>query len=163
MAGESLYVEELADVSIRLIKKIKYTGIAEIEFKKDLKSGEYKLIEINPRTWSWIGIVPYTGVDLPFIAYSDLVYNIKPNKIIKSVDNILWVRLVDDIVNNLFLYPKENRKSLFFLIRQYQSYKRVIVAETNERDYKVFIYYIFFKIKIFFVKLSEKIGTIKKN
>lgn len=163
VAGESLYIKELADMSISLIKKIKYTGIAEIEFKKDITSGEYKLIEINPRTWSWVGIVPYTGVDLPFIAYNDLVYNIKQPEIIKSVDNILWVRLIDDIINNLFLYPKGNRKSLFSLIKQYRKYKRVIIAETNERDYKVLFYYIYLKIKVLSLKILNKVGVTKKN
>lgn len=72
-AGESLWVEELVEKSKKIIKKIGYTGIAELEFKYNDLDNKYYLIEINPRTWSWVGITPEAGVNLSLIAYKDLI------------------------------------------------------------------------------------------
>ena len=47
---------------IGIVKDLNYSGIAEFEYKKDLSTGRYRLIEVNPRSWSWIGITPACGV-----------------------------------------------------------------------------------------------------
>lgn len=53
-----------------MCKEVRYHGIAEFEFKRS-PTGEFRLIEINPRSWSWVGITPACGVSLPWIAYCD--------------------------------------------------------------------------------------------
>lgn len=47
----------------RVLKALKYTGIAEFEYMEE-NSSRYRLIEINPRSWSWFGVTELTGVDL---------------------------------------------------------------------------------------------------
>lgn len=55
IVGESCTVPETnIGNSIRIVEELQYSGIAEFEYKKDAVTGEYKLIEINPRSWSWI-------------------------------------------------------------------------------------------------------------
>jgi predicted ATP-grasp superfamily ATP-dependent carboligase len=44
-----------------------------VEFKRDPRDGGFKLMEINPRLWQWHGLATACGVDLPRIAYADLV------------------------------------------------------------------------------------------
>src|SRR5262249_45218706 len=63
---------ELIDVAARLLTAIGFTGIAEVEFKLDPVSGEYKLIEINPRPWDQHRLGNACGVDLIWAAYCDL-------------------------------------------------------------------------------------------
>ena len=162
IVGESLYIKELVDLSIVLIKELNYTGIAEIEYKKDIITGEYKLIEVNPRTWSWIGITPYAGVNLPFIAYNDLVYNVKPRSIIRSKGKVIWIRVVDDIINNLFLYGKKDRISLFYLFKEYRKYSKRIFMETCERDIRVLLAYIFIKFKSLTGKAFKRIKNLRR-
>jgi hypothetical protein len=73
MAGEVHSLpDDLKNMVRRLCLDVRYEGIAEFEFKRDADSGEFRLIEINPRSWSWVGITPACGVSLPWIAYTHL-------------------------------------------------------------------------------------------
>ena len=67
---KSTYVEECKQHSEKLLKALNYTGVCEVEYIKDPVSGEYKLIEINPRTWLWVGLAKACGVD-----YAKMIYN----------------------------------------------------------------------------------------
>lgn len=54
------------------LRKIGYSGICEIEVKRDLRDGKIKLIEANPRLSGGGDAAPYAGVDLCWIHYQDL-------------------------------------------------------------------------------------------
>lgn len=96
--------EKLQAITRRICKDIGYQGIAEFEFKRDALSGEYKLIEINPRSWSWVGITPACGVSLPWIAYSDLAGLKRPEINEKKVPDgsVKYVKLIKDWENCLW-------------------------------------------------------------
>lgn len=49
-------------------RKWRYQGVAEVELKMDPRDGKPKLIEINPRFWSYIGFPARCGVNFPFLA-----------------------------------------------------------------------------------------------
>ncbi len=55
----------LIKISEKILKTIKFTGICEVEFKKDERDGKFKFLEINPRTWKWHSIAEKT--DSPFL------------------------------------------------------------------------------------------------
>ena len=63
----------IRDLSLRLLHELGYRGLSEIEFKKDANSGEYKLIEINPRHWVWHQLGTANGVNLTWIYYNYLI------------------------------------------------------------------------------------------
>jgi D-aspartate ligase len=63
---------ELLERSARLLEKMKYTGIAEVEYKWDAAKNDYQLIEINPRPWDQHRLGWAAGVDLIYQAYCDL-------------------------------------------------------------------------------------------
>lgn len=95
--------EEIKKLVREMCKHLSYRGIAEFEFKKDSSTGGYVLIEINPRSWSWVGITPQCNVSLPLIAYNDMVgKKAKPYKesTAKSGD-VKYVKILDDFVNCL--------------------------------------------------------------
>ncbi|WP_135829675.1 carboxylate--amine ligase [Halorussus halobius] len=87
-----------------LCRDLGYTGIAEFEFKRDEVTGKFKLIEINPRSWSWVGITPSCGVSLPWIAYADLkgIGDISYTENTVSTGEVKWVRLLEDSINCLY-------------------------------------------------------------
>lgn len=62
----------LVESTKRMCRDLGYTGIGEFEYKRDAVTGEFRLIEINPRSWSWVGITPACGVSLPWMAYCDV-------------------------------------------------------------------------------------------
>ena len=71
--GEAVWVPELVEDSLRLLEVCDFTGISQVEFKRDPRNGSYKLMEINPRLWMWHTLSAACGVNLPYIAYLDLI------------------------------------------------------------------------------------------
>ena len=67
--AESVYQEDVLKEATPLVKALGYTGVCEIEFMLDERDGKYKLIEINPRTWLWVGLAKSCGVDYAKIMY----------------------------------------------------------------------------------------------
>jgi D-aspartate ligase len=76
--GEAVWVDEAVDAALRLLKAFEYFGLSQVEFKRDPRDGSFKLMEINPRLWQWHGLATACGVDLPRIAYADLVGDVPP-------------------------------------------------------------------------------------
>jgi D-aspartate ligase len=70
--GEAVWVEEVVDQGLRLLRELGHTGLSQVEFKRDARDGSYRLMEVNPRLWQWHGLAAACGVDLPRIAYEDL-------------------------------------------------------------------------------------------
>jgi predicted ATP-grasp superfamily ATP-dependent carboligase len=70
--GEALWLPELVEDSLRLLEVCAYTGISQVEFKRDPRDGRYRLMEINPRLWMWHTLAAACGVNLAHIAYLDL-------------------------------------------------------------------------------------------
>ena len=71
--GESVWVQDAVDAALRLLATFGYFGLSQVEFKRDARDGKFKLMEINPRLWQWHGLASACGIDLPRIAYADLV------------------------------------------------------------------------------------------
>jgi len=76
--GEAVWVQEVVDAALTLLRAFGYTGLSQVEFKRDARDGRFKLMEINPRLWQWHGLATACGVDLPRIAYADLVGEAPP-------------------------------------------------------------------------------------
>ena len=71
--GEAVWVQEPVDAALTLLRAFDYFGLSQVEFKRDARDGRFKLMEINPRLWQWHSLATACGVDLPRIAYADLV------------------------------------------------------------------------------------------
>lgn len=70
--GESLWMPELVEDSLRLLHVCGHVGLSQVEFKRDPRDGSFKLMEINPRLWMWHSLAAACGVNLAHIAYLDL-------------------------------------------------------------------------------------------
>jgi D-aspartate ligase len=62
---------EVERESRRVMEILKFTGLAEVEWKRDLKTGRLKFLEVNARSWGWhslaarvVGNVPKMHFDL---------------------------------------------------------------------------------------------------
>ena len=71
--GEAVWVDEIVAAALRLLREFDFHGLSQVEFKHDPRDERFKLMEINPRLWQWHGLAAACGVDLPRIAYGDLV------------------------------------------------------------------------------------------
>jgi len=70
--GEALWVQDVVDAGLRLLRELRFHGISQVELKRDPRDGRFKLMEVNARLWQWHGLASACGVDLPVIAYRDL-------------------------------------------------------------------------------------------
>lgn len=71
--AEAVWVDEVVAQGLAVLRELRLWGISQVEFKRDPRDGQYKLIEVNPRLWEWHGLAAACGVDLPVIAYRDAV------------------------------------------------------------------------------------------
>jgi predicted ATP-grasp superfamily ATP-dependent carboligase len=71
--GEAVWVQEVVDAGLKFLAALDYRGLSQVEFKRDPRDGRYKLMEINPRLFQWHGLAAACGVDLPRLAYCDLL------------------------------------------------------------------------------------------
>jgi D-aspartate ligase len=69
---ESEPIPEVIALSKRLCRALSYEGMAEIEYKYDGESREFRLIEINTRHWDWHRLGSASGINLSWTAYCDL-------------------------------------------------------------------------------------------
>lgn len=69
---EMVSIPELMEPTIRLCRALNYRGMAEVEYKKDDRTGEYKVIEINTRHWDWHRLGMANNVNVSWAAYCDL-------------------------------------------------------------------------------------------
>jgi D-aspartate ligase len=94
---ESTQTEEILAPSREIIKGLSWTGICAFEYKKDARDGRFKLLEINGRSFLWIGLPTKCGVDLPWIMYNDLVWN-KKLPVSGYKTGVKWIDEAPDIV-----------------------------------------------------------------
>jgi D-aspartate ligase len=71
--GEAVWVEEVVEQGLALLRALDFHGISQVEVMRDPRDGRYKLLEVNPRLWQWHSLATACGVDLPYIAYRDLI------------------------------------------------------------------------------------------
>jgi D-aspartate ligase len=71
--GEAVWVDEVVELGLATLRAIGFHGVSQVEFKHDPRDGRFKLMEVNPRLWQWHGLAAACGVDLPRIAYWDLL------------------------------------------------------------------------------------------
>ncbi|MDC1221033.1 ATP-grasp domain-containing protein [Salibacteraceae bacterium] len=93
---------KIVEYAQRIVTESKFTGLSQIEFKHH--AGEYYVIEMNPRSWSWHGLAKPAGVDLPKILLDAFEANEIPNHpIVNSVNGIYWHYFLEDLYYHFIL------------------------------------------------------------
>jgi len=122
--AKSVYVQECLDQSKPLLKALKYTGVCEVEYIKDPRSDEYKLIEINARTWLWVGLAKACGVN-----YAKIIYDFANGRDIKYPSfydfNKYWLNPITDTVYSLTSILKRKLS----LIEYLKSFRKISIVD----------------------------------
>jgi predicted ATP-grasp superfamily ATP-dependent carboligase len=66
-AAESAHDPQLEDLGLRLLNELHWHGVAMVEFKKDARDGQYRLMEINPKFWGSLDLAIAAGVEFPWL------------------------------------------------------------------------------------------------
>ena len=56
---------QLADHAVRLLRDMRWDGVAMVEFRQDPATGEAKLLEVNGRFWGSLPLALHAGADFP--------------------------------------------------------------------------------------------------
>ena len=46
-----------------LLTAVAFEGLVEVEFKFDARDQEFKILDVNPRAWSWLALCEPAGAD----------------------------------------------------------------------------------------------------
>jgi predicted ATP-grasp superfamily ATP-dependent carboligase len=92
---ETVELPEVEELSERFLKAIKYYGLVEVEFKQDPRDGEFKLLDVNARTWGFHSIGAPAGVDFPYMLYADQVGGSFER--CRARAGVGWLRAITDV------------------------------------------------------------------
>lgn len=67
--ARSVRDERLIELGLRLLSELRWQGVAMVEFKRETATGEFVLMEINPRFWGSLPLAIAAGVDFPTLLY----------------------------------------------------------------------------------------------
>jgi D-aspartate ligase len=85
----------LSELSERFLREIDYYGLAELEYKFDQSDSQYKLLDVNARTWGYHSIGSVAGVDFPLLVHLDQL-GIDVDEA-RARPGVKWVRLITDV------------------------------------------------------------------
>ena len=92
---ETLDLPILEEYAQRFLSAIGYYGLAELEFKYDSRTREYKLLDVNLRTWGYHSLGARAGVDFSYMLYADQAG--MPIEKCHSRPGLAWIRLSTDL------------------------------------------------------------------
>jgi len=111
----SLNNQSLIEIALTFFEGIGYSGVGNIEFKKDNRDSTFKLIELNPRIWQQNAQAARAGVDFAYINYLDCIgEQISPS--LQFTENICYLDIFHDIRS--FLGSRQGKgRSIFQWIK----------------------------------------------
>jgi phosphoglycolate phosphatase-like HAD superfamily hydrolase/biotin carboxylase len=87
----SNFDSELLSLGRKIVEKTSFTGVMMIEFKKEAETGNYYLMEINPKFWGSLELAYKAGVDFPRYLVDFYLKGEKPKQIpVKNV-SFSWI------------------------------------------------------------------------
>jgi predicted ATP-grasp superfamily ATP-dependent carboligase len=92
---ETVDVPVLEDYSERFLRAINYYGLVELEYKLDPRDQQYKLLDVNARTWGYHSLGLRAGVDFSYMLYADQLG--LPVASCRAIPGIAWIRMATDI------------------------------------------------------------------
>ncbi len=99
---ESVSEPEIVDLGKKILQEFSYYGISEIEFKRDPRDNQLKIIEINARTWAENSLADRCGVDLSYMAYMDAIGKDKDIEVsVPAKEGIKWIYMFNDLRSSL--------------------------------------------------------------
>ncbi len=93
--AETVDIPLLEELSQRFLQAIDYYGLVEVEYKLDHRNGQYKLLDVNARTWGYHTLGPQAGVDFPYLLFADQIG--EDVGIYRARPEVRWIRLATDV------------------------------------------------------------------
>ena len=120
--------DAVRDASRKLLRAGHFEGLVEIEYKFDAREGIYKVLDVNPRPWSWIALCDAAGLNLAQ-AMQDIAcgHTLRPAA---AKANVAWVHATRDLAAALQLIVRDRLDIDVYL----GSFKRRVAFATFALD-----------------------------
>ncbi|VAW91955.1 hypothetical protein MNBD_GAMMA22-2519 [hydrothermal vent metagenome] len=108
--GECKWNQDVADLTIRFMKDICYTGILDIGYRLDPRDGKYKVLDINPRVGQAFRIfVAENGMDVIRSQYMDLTNQRSSDPVIPD-EGRRWIIEDYDVISSIHYFLEGSLK-----------------------------------------------------
>ena len=88
---------ETLEAARRFLQSINHHGLVEVEFKRDHRDNKLKLLDINPRPWSWFGITQTMSIDMGVLLWAVACGSTEPFGV--PTGKASWMYLLRDAVS----------------------------------------------------------------
>jgi len=92
---ESIDLPVIDERAQQFLRAINYYGLVEIEFRLDPRDQDYKLLDVNVRTWGYHSLGAAAGVDFSYMLFQDQLG--RPVPPARARPGVVWARLTTDI------------------------------------------------------------------
>jgi len=92
---ETVEVPAIEEPARRILAAIDYAGLVELEFKYDRRDRRYKLLDFNPRVWTWVSLCDRAGVDYPYLLWRMMLGD--RVSAVRGRPGVRWVRMITDV------------------------------------------------------------------
>jgi predicted ATP-grasp superfamily ATP-dependent carboligase len=93
---ETIAQDEVEEAACRFLKSIDYSGLVEVEFKRDHRDGRFKILDVNARAWTWNALGSIAGVDFAHVLWRlAMGESIAP---VRSHASVAWMHGSRDIL-----------------------------------------------------------------
>lgn len=105
---ETIDLPALGTLSARFLSAINYYGLVEVEYKLDPRDGQFKLLDVNARTWGYHTLGSSAGVDFPYLLYGDQTGTMVDS--CRGKLGVSWIRLLTDIPTGIIEVSRRRLK-----------------------------------------------------
>lgn len=103
---------EMIEASKKLLAAVDWQGVAMVEFKRDVRDGKAKLMEINGRFWGSLQLAIASGIDFP-VLYLKWLLQGEQNESLKDNYKIgLQMKWLLGTLDHLLIRIKHNDNTL---------------------------------------------------
>ena len=155
--GIDIIDKTVLDVTTDLFKKVNYIGLGYVEIKKDIRNGNYYIIEPNiGRPTGRSALAEACGVDLIYTMYCDCLGLPLPDTRVQTYKGIKWIHLRTDL-QSAYNYWKTGKLSFRDWVKSMKGKKFYAVCSLKDplpflTEMKMVIV---FGVKSFFGKAEE--------
>lgn len=128
-------IPELIPLSRKILNELNYQGYANVEYKKDTRTNEYKFMEINPRINRCMQQAIAGGIDYPWLIFNQLKNDVLPTNL-NCKEGIYWIDLAKDMIRNFQFRNIEKYNLKEYL---YPYFHKHVFAVLSFSDIKPFI------------------------
>jgi predicted ATP-grasp superfamily ATP-dependent carboligase len=151
---EPVVDHEIATLCDTFLRKVDYAGLCEIELKRDARDSQVKLIEVNPRFSVTGDCASYTGVEVGWLHYLDLIGK-RPVRMEPTRFDFLHMVLRREVAA-VPVYLDNRLVSWSELMRSYR--RRLEFFDVDWRDWRVTAETLYACMKIMAVYVLRKLG-----